>query len=74
MLTTRLIPCLDIRDGRVVKGINFQAIRDAGDPVECAYRYQEGGADELVVLDISATVDETLWKSLEPFVRYSISP
>ncbi|MAD60275.1 MAG: imidazole glycerol phosphate synthase subunit HisF [Myxococcales bacterium] len=57
MLTTRLIPCLDIRDGRVVKGIKFQAIRDAGDPVECAYRYQEDGADELVVLDISATLE-----------------
>ena len=64
MLTTRLIPCLDIRDGRVVKGIKFQAIRDAGDPVECAYRYQEGGADELVVLDISATL-ESRQNSLE---------
>ena len=64
MLTTRLIPCLDIRDGRVVKGIKFQDIRDAGDPVECAYRYQEGGADELVVLDISATL-ESRQNSLE---------
>ena len=57
MLTTRLIPCLDIRDGRVVKGIQFQAIRDAGDPVECAQRYQADGADELVILDISATLE-----------------
>ena len=64
MLTPRLIPCLDIRDGRVVKGIKFQDIRDAGDPVECAYRYQEGGADELVVLDISATL-ESRQNSLE---------
>jgi len=51
----RIIPCLDVRDGRVVKGINFINIRDAGDPVECAKRYEAEGADELVILDISAT-------------------
>jgi cyclase len=51
----RIIPCLDVRDGRVVKGVNFTGIRDAGDPVECAIRYEAEGADELVVLDISAT-------------------
>jgi cyclase len=51
----RIIPCLDIRDGRVVKGVNFTGIRDAGDPVECARRYEAEGADEIVVLDISAT-------------------
>lgn len=51
----RVIPCLDVRDGRVVKGVNFTSIRDAGDPVECATRYEEEGADELVILDISAT-------------------
>ncbi|MDP9194174.1 MAG: imidazole glycerol phosphate synthase subunit HisF [Acidobacteriota bacterium] len=51
----RIIPCLDVRDGRVVKGVSFTNIRDAGDPVECAMRYEEEGADELVVLDISAT-------------------
>lgn len=51
----RVIPCLDVRDGRVVKGVNFVNIRDAGDPVECARRYEEEGADELVILDISAT-------------------
>jgi cyclase len=51
----RVIPCLDVRDGRVVKGVSFMNIRDAGDPVECAMRYEEEGADELVVLDISAT-------------------
>ncbi len=51
----RVIPCLDVRDGRVVKGVNFVDIRDAGDPVECAMRYEADGADELVILDISAT-------------------
>src|SRR5207244_12984944 len=51
----RIIPCLDLRDGRVVKGVNFVNIRDAGDPVECATRYEAEGADELVILDISAT-------------------
>ena len=50
-LTTRLIPCLDIRDGRVVKGVKFQGLRDAGDPVDCAQRYEADGADELVILD-----------------------
>lgn len=51
----RIIPCLDVRDGRVVKGVSFTNIRDAGDPVECAMRYEAEGADELVILDISAT-------------------
>ena len=55
MLTKRIIPCLDIRNGRVVKGINFVDIRDAGDPVEAAVRYNEAGADELVLLDINAS-------------------
>ena len=55
MLTKRIIPCLDIRDGRVVKGINFVDIRDAGDPVEAAIRYNQAGADELVLLDINAS-------------------
>ena len=55
VLTKRIIPCLDIRDGRVVKGINFVDIRDAGDPVEAAVRYNEAGADELVLLDINAS-------------------
>jgi cyclase len=55
MLCKRIIPCLDIRDGRTVKGINFENIRDAGDPVELALRYVEEGADELVFLDITAT-------------------
>ncbi|MEQ8238786.1 MAG: imidazole glycerol phosphate synthase subunit HisF [Cyclobacteriaceae bacterium] len=55
MLTKRIIPCLDIKDGRTVKGVNFLALRDAGDPVELAERYSIEGADELVFLDISAT-------------------
>lgn len=55
MLTKRIIPCLDIKNGRTVKGINFESIRDAGDPVELARRYAAEGADELVFLDISAT-------------------
>jgi cyclase len=55
MLTKRIIPCLDVERGRVVKGVNFLQLRDAGDPVEVARRYEEQGADELVFLDISAS-------------------
>jgi len=55
MLTSRVIPCLDVRDGRIVKGVKFQDLRDAGDPAERAARYADGGADEIVILDISAT-------------------
>ncbi len=55
MLTKRIIPCLDVTAGRVVKGINFVGLRDAGDPVEIARRYDEQGADELTFLDITAT-------------------
>jgi cyclase len=57
MLKTRVIPCLDVKDGRVVKGINFVGLRDAGDPIECGLRYSEEGADELVFLDITASSD-----------------
>ena len=57
MLTKRIIPCLDVKDGRVVKGINFVELRDAGDPVEVGKAYSEAGADELVFLDITATSD-----------------
>lgn len=57
MLKKRIIPCLDIKDGRTVKGVNFVDIRDAGDPVELAKAYVEQGADELVFLDITATVE-----------------
>lgn len=55
MLAKRIIPCLDVREGRVVKGVNFVNIRDAGDPVECAQRYDAAGADEITFLDITAT-------------------
>ena len=55
MLTRRIIPCLDTRDGRVVKGVQFQGLRDAGSPVELAVRYEAQGADELVILDVVAT-------------------
>ena len=55
MLAKRIIPCLDVRDGRVVKGINFEGIKEVGDPVECAAMYDRQGADEIVFLDITAT-------------------
>lgn len=58
MLTKRIIPCLDIKNGRTVKGVNFEGLRDAGDPVELAKRYSEEGADELVFLDITATLEK----------------
>ena len=58
MLSARIIPCLDVTDGRVVKGIKFKQLVDAGDPVDCAKAYQEQGADELVFLDITASSDE----------------
>lgn len=57
MLTKRIIPCLDIKNGRTVKGVNFVNLRDAGDPVELAKQYADKGADELVFLDISATLE-----------------
>ncbi|GBG09084.1 imidazole glycerol phosphate synthase cyclase subunit [Paenibacillus agaridevorans] len=57
MLAKRIIPCLDVKDGRVVKGVNFVNLRDAGDPVELAATYDREGADELVFLDISASVE-----------------
>jgi cyclase len=67
MLKKRIIPCLDIRDGRTVKGVNFIDIRDAGDPVELAGRYVDQRADELVFLDITATVEKR--KTLAELVR-----
>ena len=57
MLAKRIIPCLDVRDGKVVKGVNFVGIQEVGDPVECARAYMEQGADEIVFLDITATSD-----------------
>ncbi|MFD0975510.1 imidazole glycerol phosphate synthase subunit HisF [Salinimicrobium gaetbulicola] len=67
MLTKRIIPCLDIKDGRTVKGVNFVDLRDAGDPVELAEIYSRSGADELVFLDISATEEKR--KTLAELVR-----
>lgn len=60
MLKSRIIPCLDVNDGRVVKGIKFQNLRDAGDPVELAFHYEDQGADELVLLDVTATRQERI--------------
>ncbi len=67
MLTKRIIPCLDVKDGRTVKGVNFVSLRDAGDPVELAQRYAQEGADELVFLDISASEEKR--KTLAQLVR-----
>ncbi|MDC8004376.1 imidazole glycerol phosphate synthase subunit HisF [Aureisphaera galaxeae] len=67
MLTKRIIPCLDIKDGRTVKGINFVGLRDAGDPIALAKRYAQEGADELVFLDISATEERR--KTLADLVK-----
>ncbi len=67
MLTKRIIPCLDIKNGRTVKGVNFIDLKDAGDPVELAKKYAETGADELVFLDISATEERR--KTLVDLVR-----
>lgn len=67
MFTKRIIPCLDIKDGRTVKGVNFENIRDAGDPVDLAIRYCEEGADELVFLDITATNEKR--KTLSALVK-----
>lgn len=67
MLTKRIIPCLDIKNGRTVKGVNFIDLKDAGDPVELAKKYSEEGADELVFLDISATEERR--KTLLDLVR-----
>jgi cyclase len=63
MLTRRLIVCLDVKGGRVVKGVQFEGLRDVGDPVELALRYEQAGADEVTFLDISASTEErgTLW-------------
>ncbi|MDB5232484.1 MAG: imidazole glycerol phosphate synthase cyclase subunit [Chitinophagaceae bacterium] len=67
MLTKRIIPCLDIKDGRTVKGVNFESLRDAGDPVELGALYAKEGADELVFLDITATNEKR--KTLSELVK-----
>ena len=66
-LTKRIIPCLDVKNGRVVKGLNFESIKDAGDPVELAAKYSNEGADELVFLDITASDEQR--KTLKDLVR-----
>jgi cyclase len=70
MLAKRIIPCLDVRDGRVVKGVNFVNIRDAGDPVELATYYSDQGADEIVFLDITATYEAR--KTVADVVRRTV--
>ena len=67
MIAKRIIPCLDIKDGRTVKGTNFIQLKDAGDPIELASKYAKDGADELVFLDITATIEKR--KTLVPLVR-----
>ncbi len=57
-LAKRIVPCLDVKDGRVVKGVKFEGLRDAGDPVELAERYRDEGADEIVFLDITASLEK----------------
>ena len=71
MLAKRIIPCLDVKEGRVVKGINFVGLRDAGDPVEQAQRYGDGGADEITFLDITASHEQrrTLFDIVEETAR-----
>ncbi len=76
MLTKRIIPCLDIKDGRVVKGINFKGLTDEGSPLELAKKYNKMGADELVFLDINATEEsrKTIRKTLEKVARQVFIP
>ena len=76
MLTKRIIPCLDVHDGRVVKGVGFQSLRDSGDPVERARRYAEGGADELCFLDVTASIEHRplLWELVERISRVLFVP
>ena len=72
MFTKRIIPCLDVKDGRVVKGVNFVGLKDAGDPVEIAKAYDAAGADELIFLDITASSDQR--KTVVDMVRVFASP
>ena len=76
MLAKRIIPCLDVTNGRVVKGINFVDLKDAGDPVECAKAYEQQGADELVFLDITASSDnrKTMVKIVERCAKEVFMP
>ena len=75
-LTKRIIPCLDVTAGRVVKGVNFLSLRDAGDPIEIARRYDEAGADEITFLDITATSDDRsiIFNMIEAVARQVFIP
>jgi len=73
MLAKRIIPCLDVKDGRVVKGVQFVDLRDAGDPVEAALAYDAQGADELVFLDITARTRRATSCSTSSAVRRTVS-
>lgn len=76
MLYKRIIPCLDVKGGRVVKGVRFLSLRDAGDPVECARRYEKEGADEIVFLDITASSEgrEILWRVVQKTAEQVFMP
>ena len=76
MSARRIIPCLDVKDGRVVKGVNFVGLRDAGDPVELARRYSDEGADEITFLDITASHEarETIFDVVERTAREVMVP
>ena len=74
MFTKRIIPCLDVNAGRVVKGVNFVDLKDAGDPVEIAKAYDKAGADELVFLDITASSDAVSYTHLDVYKRQEIRP
>ena len=76
MLAKRLIPCLDVENGRVVKGVNFVDIKDAGDPVEVSKRYNDQGADEITFLDITATSDgrDTTYHMVEKIAKSIFIP
>ena len=76
MLAKRIIPCLDVTAGRVVKGVSFVELRDAGDPIEIARRYDEQGADELIFLDITATSDDRgiIFRMIEQVAEERVYP
>jgi cyclase len=76
MLKNRIIPCLDVKNGRVVKGINFVDLQDAGDPVEQAKIYSDGGADEICFLDITASNEnrETIYEVVEKTSKKMLCP
>ena len=72
MLAKRIIPCLDVRDGKVVKGVNFEGIKEVGDPVECAYEYNLQGADEIVFCELSGSAESSAYKRRSGYFRLSV--